>query len=131
LDHRQVHDSATPSRAIPGLAGIPETARIEYTGLRILLRSNHLVSDAVRLFVVRHANREILHAAATPYPTAEWAAQQTVECCAWDRWPPRFLIHDRDSGYGATSERLLRQLGIKQCERLSGCLEQMRFPSVG
>jgi hypothetical protein len=25
----------------------------------------------------------------TRYPTAEWATQQIVECCAWDRWPPR------------------------------------------
>ena len=65
-------------------------------------------------FVVRHVNREILHIAVTPCPTAEWTAQQVVECCAWDRWPPRFLIHDRDSRYGATFERRLRHLGIKQ-----------------
>jgi putative transposase len=65
-------------------------------------------------FVVRHVNREILHIAVTPYPTAEWTAQQLVECCAWDRWPPRFLIHDRDSRYGATFERRLRHLGIEQ-----------------
>jgi putative transposase len=50
----------------------------------------------------------------TPCPTAEWAAQQIVECCAWDRWPPRFLIHDRDSRYGATFDRRLRHLGIEQ-----------------
>jgi hypothetical protein len=48
-------------------------------------------------FVIRHANREILHAEVTRHPTADWAAQQIVECCAWDRAPPRFLIHDRDS----------------------------------
>ena len=65
-------------------------------------------------FGVRHVNREILHIAVTPYPTAEWTAQQLVECCAWDRWPPRFLIHDRDSRYGATFERRLRHLGIEQ-----------------
>jgi hypothetical protein len=64
--------------------------------------------------VVRHVNREILHIAVTPCPTAEWTAQQVVECCAWDRWPPRFLIHDRDSRYGATFERRLRHLGIEQ-----------------
>jgi putative transposase len=65
-------------------------------------------------FVVRHINREILHIAVTSCPTAEWVAQQVVECCAWDRWPPRFLIHDRDSCYGATFNRRLRSLGIKQ-----------------
>jgi transposase InsO family protein len=65
-------------------------------------------------FVVRHVNREILHVAVTPCPTAEWTAQQIVECCAWDRWPPRFLIHDRDSRYSATFERRMRHLGIEQ-----------------
>jgi putative transposase len=65
-------------------------------------------------FVVRHINREILHVAVTPFPTAAWAAQQVVECCAWDRLPPRFLIHDRDNRYGATFDRRLRHLGIEQ-----------------
>jgi putative transposase len=41
-------------------------------------------------FVVRHVNREILHVAVTQCPTAEWTAQQIVECCAWDQWPPDF-----------------------------------------
>jgi hypothetical protein len=41
-------------------------------------------------------------------------AQQIVECCAWDRLPPRFLIHDRDSRYAATFDRRLQGLGIKQ-----------------
>jgi hypothetical protein len=64
--------------------------------------------------VVRHANREILHAEVTRHPTAAWAAQQIVECCAWDRAPPRFLIHDRDSRYGASFDRRVRHLGIRQ-----------------
>ena len=58
--------------------------------------------------------RETLHAAVTPYPTAEWAAQRIVEWCARDLWPPRFLIHDRDSHYGATFECRLRHVGIEQ-----------------
>jgi hypothetical protein len=62
-------------------------------------------------FVVRHANREILHAEVTRHPIAAWAAQQIVECGAWDRAPPRFLIHDRDS-------RLLRAL-IVACGTLA------------
>jgi len=57
---------------------------------------------------------ETAQVAVTPFPTAEWVAQQIVECCAWDRLPPRFLIHDRDSRYGATFDRRLRGLGIKQ-----------------
>jgi transposase InsO family protein len=65
-------------------------------------------------FLVRHINRETLHVAVTPCPTAERTARQLVECCAWDRWSPRFLIHDRDSRYGATFERRPRHLGIEQ-----------------
>ena len=65
-------------------------------------------------FVIRLANREIFHVAVTRHPTAEWAAQQIVECCAWDRAPPRFLIHDRDSRYGANFDRRVRGLGIRQ-----------------
>jgi putative transposase len=65
-------------------------------------------------FVIRHANREILHVGVTCYPTPEWAAQQIVECCAWDRWPPRFLIHHRGSRYGMTFDNRLRHLGTKQ-----------------
>jgi putative transposase len=66
------------------------------------------------VFVVRHINREMLHVAVTPCPTAEGTPQQIIECCAWDRWPPRFLIHDRDSRYGAIFARRLRHLGIEQ-----------------
>jgi transposase InsO family protein len=65
-------------------------------------------------FVVSHANREVLHVEVTRHPTAEWVAQQIVECCGWDRSPPRFLIHDRDSRYGALFDRRLNNLGITQ-----------------
>jgi putative transposase len=41
-------------------------------------------------------------------------AQQIVECCGWDREPPRFLIHDRDSRYGGIFDRRLGHLGITQ-----------------
>ena len=65
-------------------------------------------------FVVNHASREVLHVRATRHPTAEWAAQQIVECCGWDRVAPRFLIRDRDSRYGAAFDRRLANLGITQ-----------------
>jgi transposase InsO family protein len=65
-------------------------------------------------FVIRLANREVVHVAVTRHPTADWAAQQIVECCAWDRPLPRFLIHDRDSRYGANFDRRVRGLGIRQ-----------------
>ena len=41
-------------------------------------------------------------------------AQQVVECRGWDRDPPRFLIHDRDSRYGSIFDRRLCHLGITQ-----------------
>jgi transposase InsO family protein len=65
-------------------------------------------------FVVSHAGREVLHAQVTEHPTAEWVAQQIVECCGWDREPPRFLIRDRDSRYGSLFDRRIRSLGISQ-----------------
>jgi transposase InsO family protein len=65
-------------------------------------------------FAIRHANREVVHVQVTRHPTAEWVAQQIVECCGWDREPPRFLIHDRDSRYGGTFDRRLCHLGITQ-----------------
>jgi putative transposase len=66
------------------------------------------------IFVVRRANREIIHFEVTRHPTADWRAQQIVECCAWDRAPPRFLIHDGDSRYGVSFDRRVRHLGIWQ-----------------
>ncbi len=65
-------------------------------------------------FVVHHGSREVMHVAVTQHPTAEWVAQQIVETCAWNREPPRFLIHDRDSRFGARFDRRLLGLGIRQ-----------------
>jgi len=62
-------------------------------------------------FVIDHASREVLHIRSTRHPTAEWVAQQILECCGWDREVPRFLIHDRDSRYGAAFDRRLANLG--------------------
>jgi putative transposase len=50
-----------------------------------------LVRTLYVFFVVRHASREVVHVQVTQHPTAEWAAQQIVECCGWDHKPPRFL----------------------------------------
>jgi hypothetical protein len=43
--------------------------------------------------------------------------------------PPRFLIHDRDSRYGATFDRRLRGLGIKNA--VQGALGERDFGEVG
>jgi len=65
-------------------------------------------------FAIRHSNRKVLHVQVTRHPTTEWVAQQIVESCGWDREPPRFLIHDRDSRYGGIFDRRLCHLGITQ-----------------
>jgi transposase InsO family protein len=84
-------------------------------GLRLLLRADPPVRHASRfLRNPQHINREVLHVVVTRHPTAEWLAQQILESCAWDRRPPRFMIHDRDSRYGPSFDRRLKRLGIKQ-----------------
>jgi putative transposase len=70
----------------------------------VLFQTLHVFS------VIRLANRQILHVEVTPHPAADWAAQQIVECCAWDRAPPRF----RDNRYGGSFDRRVRGLGIRQ-----------------
>ena len=63
-------------------------------------------------FIIHHVSREIVYVRTTYHPTSEWTGQQIVEACDWNREPPRFLIHDRDSRYGAAFHRRIRSLGI-------------------
>jgi hypothetical protein len=79
-------------------------------------------------FVIRLANREIFHVAVTRHPTADWAAQQIVECCAWDRAPPRFLdsrsrqplwreLRSSRAGSRNTASSYAVQVAPSQCRR--------------
>jgi putative transposase len=102
------------SRAIFPLEVIPEAARLTDLGVRLLLCPNDHVQKLYVFFVIDHASRQVLHVHVTPNPTASWAAQQMVECRAWDRKLPRFLVHDRDGCYGATFHRRVRNIGIAQ-----------------
>jgi hypothetical protein len=86
--------------------------------MRFLLRPNNPQTLYV-FFVIRHVNREILHVAITPSPTAAWVAQQIVECSAWDCSPPRFLIHDRDSRMARLSIAAFGVSALSRCERRS------------
>jgi putative transposase len=96
------------------VSGVPKAPRTGHWACDFFCVRTVLFQTLHVFFVVRHANREILHAEVTRHPTAAWAAQQIVECCAWDRASPRFLIHDRDSRYGASFDRRVRHLGIRQ-----------------
>ncbi len=64
-------------------------------------------------FLIEHARREIVHLRATAHPTAAWVAQQLVNAC-YDRQPPKYLLRDRDSIYGAEFTRKGRSLRL--CE---------------
>jgi len=63
-------------------------------------------------FIIHHASREVMYVRTTRHPTSEWTSRQILEACGWDRASPRFLIHDRDSRYGAVFHRRIRNLGI-------------------
>ncbi len=64
-------------------------------------------------FLIHHANREVVHVRVTNHPTAAWTGQQLVNA-SFDRKPPRFLIRDRDSIYGAEFSHRARSLGIRE-----------------
>ena len=65
-------------------------------------------------FVIHHGTRELVHARVTAHPNSEWLAQQMVEACGISREPPRYLIHDRDGCFGASFNRRVASLKIKQ-----------------
>jgi transposase InsO family protein len=64
-------------------------------------------------FIIHHASRKVVHVRTTLYPTSEWTGRQIVEACGWDREPPRFLIHDRDSRYGTSFDLRLKALDTR------------------
>jgi len=97
------------------VARVLDAAYIGHLDLRLFCFPTLLFQTLHVFFVISLANREILHVEVTRHPTAGWVAQQIVECCAWDRAPPRFLIHDRDNRYGANFDRRVRAcLRIRQ-----------------
>jgi len=57
--------------------------------------------------------RRIVYAAVTDHFSAGWAAQSIVEGAGDALEPPRFLIHDRDSIYGADFRHRVRGLGTR------------------
>ena len=65
-------------------------------------------------FIIHHGTRELIHTRVTAHPNSKWLAQQMVEACGLLAEPPRFLIHDRDSSFGAVFDRRVESLGIQQ-----------------
>jgi putative transposase len=64
-------------------------------------------------FLIHHDTREIVHARVTARPNSQWLGQQMIEACGLSPRPPRYLIHDRDNSFGATFNRRVESLGIK------------------
>jgi putative transposase len=64
-------------------------------------------------FVIHHATREIVHIRVTAHPTAMWSGQQLTNAC-FDRNPPKYLVRDRDSIYGAEFQRRATSLRIRE-----------------
>ena len=62
--------------------------------------------------VLRHYRRQLLSAAVTAHPTAEWLARQISDTFPWDS-APRYLVRDRDSSYGAPIKQRVRAMGIR------------------
>lgn len=61
--------------------------------------------------VVGHHRRHAIHFNVTAHPTAEWTARQIAEAFPWDS-APRYLLHDRDSIYGAAFHQQVGEMGI-------------------
>jgi len=55
----------------------------------------------------------VLHFNITDSPSAAWTGQQLVEAFAWGA-PPRYLLRDRDSIYGADFVHRIEALGLEQ-----------------
>ena len=66
------------------------------------------------LVVLRLERRRMIHFNVTEHATSQWASQQIVEAFPWNR-PPRYLLRDRDSVYGAWFRRRVAGLFIRNC----------------
>ena len=82
-----------------------------------LVATNFLVVPTVTfrllfVFVVLgHDQRRAIHFNVTAHPTAEWTGRQIAEAFPWDS-APRYLLHDRDSFYGAAFCQRVGEIGI-------------------
>ena len=72
------------------------------------------------LFVIGHDRRRILHFNVTKHPASQWIVQQLREAFPFDS-PPRFLIFDRDSKYGAEVPAAVRSLTITPLRTSFAC----------
>lgn len=65
------------------------------------------------LVILVHERRRVVRFTITEHPTAAWTAQQVVEAFPWND-APRYILHDRDSIYGAHWQKRIRNMGSKE-----------------
>ena len=81
--------------------------------------------------------RRLVHVGVTEHPTAAWSAQRLVEAVVDSDEVPRYLVHDRDSIFGAAFRKRVRGLGVRAlvtpprspqanafCERVIGTIRR-------
>ncbi len=65
-------------------------------------------------FVIHHGTREFVHAQVTAHPKSEWFMQQIIEACGISTEPHHYLIHGRDGCIGASFNRRVGSVRIRQ-----------------
>ena len=57
--------------------------------------------------------RRLVHVGVSEHPTAAWSDQRLVDALADSDEVPRFLVHHRDSIFGAAFRKRVRGLGVR------------------
>lgn len=76
--------------------------------------------------LIRHHDRRLLHIGVTKNPTALWTSQQIREAFPFDQ-PPKYLLHDNDSIYGAEFSGAIKNMGINEVRTAKGSPWQNPF----
>jgi putative transposase len=71
------------------------------------------------LVILSHDRRRVVHVNITASPTAVWVAQQLRQAFPFET-APRYLLHDRDSIFGAAVHRCLASLNVEEVVTASG-----------
>jgi hypothetical protein len=130
-NRRQVHATTHASKAITGLAVIPEATRSDHLGVRFLLRPNDPLSDILR--ILRDPSRQPASSPRACDAVSDRRVDGTTDCrmLRWDYESPRFLVHDCAACYGTSFDRGCVILVLPRLARRSGRLGPTRSPSAG
>ena len=62
--------------------------------------------------IIHHKTRKLLHFNVTLSPTSDWVKQQLRNAFPWDS-APKYLIFDRGSAFGKSTQKFIRGIGTK------------------